>query len=204
LSLVELLFASMKKLARQNSQARLSPAKAEEEFNERFRRAGVGYQINNGTIFRSDSEYVHDEVTKPALLLLTDARFKGANDEFLKAHEQYREGDYKAAINSALNAFESTMKTICLIRTITFDPRSQAKDLIALMVDNTIVPVEKDCQFSAFRTAMESGLPTTRNKTSGHGQGPTVKEVPRHVAAHALHTAAANIVFLVEGMKTLP
>jgi hypothetical protein len=50
---------------------------------------------------------------------------------------------------------------------------------------------------------MESGLPTVRNKTSGHGQGPTPIELPAHFVAYSLHLTASNIVFLVEAHKAL-
>jgi hypothetical protein len=43
---------------------------------------------------------------------------------------------------------------------------------------------------------LESGIPTVRNKTSGHGQGASYSQIPAHLAAYALHLSAANILFL--------
>jgi hypothetical protein len=53
------------------------------------------------------------------------------------------------------------------------------------------------------RAALESGVPTIRNTSSGHGQGPVPVELPEHFAAHALHLLAANVVFLIEAEKAL-
>jgi hypothetical protein len=73
-----------------------------------------------------------------------------------------------------------------------------AKELVKVLLDRDLIPAELQSHFSALRAAMESGLPTLRNKTSGHGQGPEPRYLPPHFAAYALHLAAADIVFLVE------
>lgn len=83
------------------------------ELNFRFREHGVGYQYESGKIIRVDSQMIHSEAVKPVLHLLSDPRFQGANEEFLKAHEHYRHGNYKECLNECLKAFESTMKIIC-------------------------------------------------------------------------------------------
>jgi hypothetical protein len=90
-----------------------SPESAIKELNFRLRDAGVGYQFENGKIIRVDSQFLHHEVTRPALQLLQDPLFRGAQEEFLNAHAHYRAGEYKDAIVDALNAFESTLKVIC-------------------------------------------------------------------------------------------
>ena len=61
-------------------------AEAIEELNQRFREHGVGYQLSGGQIIRVDNEFVHAEVIKPALALLSDNVFAAANEEFLSAH----------------------------------------------------------------------------------------------------------------------
>lgn len=69
------------------------------ELNYRLREGGVGYQFENGTIIRVDSQFVHAEITKNALSLLSSEQFSGAEDEFLSAHKHYREGEHKDAIS---------------------------------------------------------------------------------------------------------
>ena len=55
-----------------------------EELNLRFKEHGVGYQYDD-EIIRVDSALLHAEAVKPALALLRDAKFKGAEEEFLSA-----------------------------------------------------------------------------------------------------------------------
>jgi hypothetical protein len=80
------------------------------ELNYRFRDAGVGYEYASGEIIRVDSQFIHAEVVRTALTVLSDPRFKGAEEEFLEAHGHYRNSDAKEAITGANRAFESTMK----------------------------------------------------------------------------------------------
>jgi hypothetical protein len=95
-----------------NTNRRIEPDDAITELNERFKEHGVGYQFESGEIIRVDSQFLHAEAVKPTLTVLRDKAFKGANEEFLKAHEHYRHGRYKECLVDALKAFESTMKTI--------------------------------------------------------------------------------------------
>ena len=44
---------------------KVSPSGAIDELNERFRRAGVGYQFENGNIIRMDSALLHKESRSP-------------------------------------------------------------------------------------------------------------------------------------------
>ena len=85
-----------------------SPADALAEVNERFRQHGVGYQYEQGEIIRVDSQFVHSEVVKPALALLSAPEFADANAEFRRAHEHYRAGRYPAiAIRRACGAWRA-------------------------------------------------------------------------------------------------
>ena len=173
------------------------------ELNHRFKEHRVGYRYENEQLLRIDSDFTHEEIVKPALSLLQSAGFAGAQEEFLSAHAHYRKGETKEAINDALKAFESTMKSICALRGWTYDKRATAKDLIKVMFDNGLVPAPLQTQFSTLRGVLESGLPTVRNKRSGHGQGSEPDPVPEYLASYALHLAASNIVFLVESHKSM-
>lgn len=59
------------------------------ELNRRFQDLGVGYQFASGKMIRVDSEFIHSEAVKPALSMLSDPMYEGANGEFLSAHEHY-------------------------------------------------------------------------------------------------------------------
>jgi hypothetical protein len=176
----------------------LEPDEAIEELNNRFKEHGIGYQFIEGFLVRVDSQFIHAEVVKPALSLLNGQGFDGPADEFIKAFEHHRHGRDKEAVVEALKAFESTMKAICAARKWKFDPTATAKELIKTLLANGLIPPELESHFTALRTAMESGLPTVRNRTSGHGQGAVPVTIPPHVTAYALHLAAANIILLVE------
>jgi hypothetical protein len=197
LSIVELVFQEIQTQGARGG----DPTEFFSDLNARFRQHAVGYQFEAGQLMRMDTVYTHDKIVRPALVLLSDPAFKGANDEFLLAHEHYRNGRDKEAINEALKAFESTMKCICEIRKIPYDPKSQAKGLIKVMIDNGVLLPKLDCHFSGLRSTLESGLPMVRNTEGGHGQGQEVVEAPLHVVTHAVHLAAANIVFLVESHR---
>lgn len=174
------------------------------ELNQRFQENAIGYQYQHppGQIVRMDSQFLHAEVVEPAVSLLHDEGFTGALDEFLKAHKHYREGNNKEAISSALNAFESVMKTICEYRGWECDAqKATASVLIRTLLANNLIPSEMQSHFTGLRTTLESGVPTIRNKFAGHGQGSEPVEVPDYLASYALHLTASNIVFLVEAHK---
>ena len=149
-----------------------------------------------------DSQFLHAEVVEPAVSLLSDEGFTGALDEFLKAHKHYREGNNKEAISSALNAFESVMKTICEYRGWECDAqKATASALIKTLLDNNLIPSKMQSHFTGLRATLEGGVPTIRNNFAGHGQGSEPVEVPAYFASYALHLTASNIVFLVEAHK---
>jgi hypothetical protein len=117
----------------------------------------------------------------------------------MKAHEHYRKGETKDAVTWALKAFESTLKAICLVRGWTFDPhRDAAMKLLEIVLSNKLVPEFLQTHFTALRSVLESGVPTLRNKTSGHGQGPAPTIVPSHLTRYVLNLTASHIVFLLE------
>ena len=71
------------------------------------------------------------------------------------------------------------------------------------MLDNGLVHRYVETHLAGLRSTLEAGLPTVRNKNSGHGQGLLRRNVPDYFAGYALHLAATNIVFLVEAHEAL-
>ncbi len=173
-----------------------------EELNQRFQEHHIGYQFQNGGLIKRTDQYLHEEVMLPALTLLTEPQFRGAQDEFLSAHRHYREQRYKEAVADALKAFESTMKSILDERRWEYDKaRDTASKLVQVLLEHELIPSMLQSQFVQLRGLLESGLPTVRNRTSGHGQGTEPTVLPKYVAEYALHIAAANIVFLVQAYE---
>ncbi len=152
---------------------------------------------------RVNSRYIHAEAIKPAISLLNTAGFDGALEEFLDAHEHYRKGEMKEAMSNALKAFESTMKAICDKNGWGYKEGDTARTLVKIVLDNELVPRYMETHFAGLHSTLEAGLPTVRNKNSGHGQGFFVKQVPDYLVGYALHLAATNIVFLVEAHEAL-
>jgi len=117
------------------------PAKeAVAELNERFRRAGFGYRYENGKVYRIDNELTHQEITRPALRLLADPRFEGADEEFRAAHDHYKAGEYKDCAVDALNALESTMKTICDLKQWSYEKGARSSDLLKVLRQEKLFP----------------------------------------------------------------
>lgn len=169
------------------------------EMNFRFKQNNLGYAFVKDVLIRKDNEHLHRNTIKPALRLLYENGFEGAEQEFLDAFEHHRKGENKDAILDALKAFESTMKAICDGMGYAYDPaRSTAKDLIGILESNAFYPAYMNNHITSLRTSLESGLPTMRNKNAGHGQGAAVVNVSDEFAEYALNLAATNIVLLTK------
>ena len=168
------------------------------DLNYRFREHGVGYQYMSGQIIRVNSQLIHSEVVQPALHILSEPMYTGANAEFLSAHEHYRKGRYKECLNDCLKAFESCIKAICTKRRWQFTDKDTASRLIAIVFDKKLIPTFMQSHFTGLQSTLESGVPTVRNKLSGHGQGAEEVTVPDYIAAYALHLTASNILLLAK------
>jgi hypothetical protein len=179
----------------------ISAAAAAKELNERFRRAGFGYRYEGGKIIRIDSELLHQEITQPALSILSDPRFAGANQEFRAAHDHRKAGDFRDCTVDALNAFESTMKAICDAKGWAYQKGARASDLIKILKANSLFPEVAEASIEQLLATLKSGLPTVRNTTGGHGQGSKPIETPEHIAVYALNLAGAKIRLLYEAFR---
>ena len=174
------------------------------ELNARFREHGVGYSYEARKIVKVESQLLHAEVVRPALALLHDPDYRNAETEFLSAHEHYRHGRYPESINDSLKAFESVMKIICSKRRWAYQQTDTANRLIETCLQNGLVPAALLSQFTSLRAALESGVPTVRNRFSGHGGGTQAIDIPESLASYVLHLTGTNILFLVNAEKELP
>jgi len=204
LDLIELTFRLIEKYIKDENHSyhskvrvKLNPKEAINELNERFRENGIGYSYENGEIIRIDSTYVHSEVTKPAISLLYNSMFEGANEEYMKAHQHYRDGENKECLANCLKAFESTMKIICKEKSWAFNQNDTSKKLIQICFQNNLVPSFTQNQFTSLQNLLESGIPTIRNKLGGHGQGAVPQKVDDEMTRYALNLTGANIIFLI-------
>lgn len=171
------------------------------ELNVQFREHAIGYQFSNGMIIRVDSEYVHAEVIKPALALLSETAFALANTEFLTAHRHYRESNFKDCVVAANRAFETTLKTICRERGWAFNPGDRASELVTVVRNNGLFLSYLDKGFDTYIALLKTGLPGVLNSAGGHGGDPAAPPAASYIAAYAIHVTAANIVLLVEAFN---
>lgn len=205
LDLIEISFRFIDRVAREYYSPERhgitrAPDAAISELNDRFRLATFGYRFENGQILRIDSEFLHAEIVKPSLVLLSDERFSAPQEEYLTAHGHYRSGHFSDAVTNANNAFESTMKVICDIKVWEYNKGDRASELIKIMRKKGLLPEYTEKAFDAFLSTLQHGLPTVRNNAGGHGKG-NAPATPQHLAAYAMHLAAANIVLLVEAFQ---
>lgn len=167
------------------------------ELNYRFQQHSLGYEIINGELIPKTDEHIHANIVKPALRILHHKEFEGAENEFIAAWKHYKDRNYKDAIVNAGKAFESVMKSICKHMKYPYnDQKDEAKKLIQILKDNEFFPTYLESHMNGVRATLESGAPTVRNKTSGHGQGELVVEISEAYASYSLNLVATNIVFL--------
>lgn len=110
------------------------------ELNDRFKQHNLGYEVTNGQLMRIDNQTVHAQYVKPALQLLCDEEFAGAEEEYRNAFEARRAGNNKDAILNAGKCFESVMKTICEKKYNIDAKNLAAKNLLDTLKDNCFFP----------------------------------------------------------------
>jgi hypothetical protein len=204
LDVVELTFRYANNAIRKNNffyNKQLNVDKYIEELNQRFKEAGVGYQFESGEIIRVDSQFLHAATVKPALEILRGKVFKPVNQEFLTAHEHYRHGRYEESVTECLKVLESLLKTICTNKSWPYDSTDTAKKLINIVLQNGLLPSFMQNQLNILQTLLESGVPTVRNKLSGHGQGPSTRQMPDYFASYVLHLTASTILLLANAAQ---
>lgn len=170
-----------------------------EELNYRFKQHSLGYEFDNGRLTAKTNEQIHKEVIKPALRLLSNKSFQGAEEEYFQAFNFFKEGKNKEAILNAIKAFESVLKIICEKMKYPYDKdKDGAKQLLQHLSEHNFYPSYLESHLTGIRLTLESGAPTLRNKKAGHGQGSEVVSVSDEYVEYALNLVATNIVFLVK------
>ncbi|MEC1303061.1 STM4504/CBY_0614 family protein [Lysinibacillus capsici] len=172
------------------------------KINQKFKHHSLGYEIVKNQLIRIDNQFIHSEIVIRAINLLVDESFISVSDEFLKAYEHYKQGDYKDAVVNAGKAFESTMKTICSKNGYKYDvQRDTANTLIKHLFDNELIPSYMKNHIQGLKQALENSAHVLRNKNGGHGQGDVIVDVDDSIVRYTLNLCATNIVFLVERYK---
>lgn len=150
--------------------------------------------ISYPQIIKKDDQVIHTTTIMPAITLLSEPKYKTANQEYLESLEDYRKGDYGDCLTKCSSAFESVMKIICDNNKWQYNQTDTASTLL-----NTII--NKSGLESYFEQPLII-IATLRNRLSkSHGAGVIPKEVTQNYARYALNSTATAIVFLVNATK---
>jgi hypothetical protein len=182
--------------------------------NDIFRRDGAPFQVLPGVtreepgpryvsiirvafprVVRVDEEAAHTEAVLPALSVLADPVYAGADDEFRRALQDYRAGDYADCLGKCGSAFESVLKVLCKKNGITVQP---GKDTAGHLIPPVLTKSTLDA--GTFQEPLTLVARMRNRLSSSHGGGSTVRNVDRHVAQYAVTATAAAIVLLVHDM----
>lgn len=171
------------------------------ELNGRFKQHNLGYEVTKGQLMRIDNQTVHAQYVKPALQLLCDEEFAGAEEEYRNAFEARRAGNNKDAILNAGKCFESVMKIICRKKYNADVDNCAAGALLDKLEQKEFFPKYMNKHFEKIVDTLRFGVPTVRNKVAGHGQGSEITEAPDYLVDYVLGLVAVNSVLLVKLYK---
>lgn len=140
-------------------------------------------------IIRKDNELLHQNAIEPALTILNSTDFKHANNEFLKALDDYRKGDFGDCLTKCGSAFESVMKVLCRKNSISFKETDTASVLLKALLANG--------QLDGYWEQPLILIATLRNRlSSSHGAGTQSKKIPEHVAMYVMNATASATLLL--------
>ena len=170
--------------------------------NTKFLEYGFGYEFNLdcGHIIRVDNKLTHQEIVKPSLHLLTDKRFLSANDEYLKAHEAYKNGNSKEVFINCCSSLESVMKIIIGLNNWEMPRSSTSSLLIDTLIENKFFKP----YYSNILNNLKEVISITsriRNKEGGHGAGIEELCSDMSLMTYVINITASTILFLMEHQK---
>jgi hypothetical protein len=179
-------------------------ANAINALNHRFRENGLGYEYNVDAkkLIRIDNTVTHQETIRPTLHLLAGPQYQAANDEYLAALEDYKQGDYEDCLIKCGKAFESLLKTICANRGWTPPPGRNGKPA------DTAAPFVREIMS---KTGLDPSFETTlmvvaamRNDEAHGKASPPPPPPPAYKARYALNATASAILLVHEAAAAIP
>lgn len=141
-------------------------------------------------IIKIEEDVAYSEAVVPALDALSRGRYSGADREFRKALEHYRDGEFSTSLTDCGSALESVLKVICQDK----GWNCSESDALGALLDNVVPQLGLP---PAFKEKFKL-LATIRNThSSSHGGGRTPRDPDRHLVQYMITSTAATIVFLV-------
>ena len=197
---IEVVFNTIVKLEKKLDRRRLKFTSENliEQLNKRFKDDDFGYEFNQKRIVKVDNQVLHGQIINKTIDLTGNPLFENANEEFLLALGHLKKRRNKEALNESLKSFESTMKIIIKAMQWDYEEKDTASKLIAKCFKNELIPNYLQGHFSGLRATLEAGIPTMRNRNSGHGQGPVQIIVPDSLGTYAVYTTGACINYLID------
>ena len=145
-------------------------------------------------VIRRDSDILHETAIEPTLTLLSRPVFTSANEEFLDALKDFRDGDYRDCVVKCGSSLESVMKIICDRKGWPYQQTDPAAKLLSQILPNSTL--------DTFFEQPIMLIATIRNRLGkAHGAGTQQKAVSRHVASYVINATASAILLLVEETK---
>ena len=74
-------------------------------------------------------------------MFLSNPDYNNINEEYLQAHNHFRDVNYKDCIVNCAKAFESTMKVICDQKGYPYAANATAAPLLQVLYDKQFVPL---------------------------------------------------------------
>lgn len=168
------------------------------ELNKLFKRNAIGFELIDGRIIKADHSVLHNEAIRETLFLISDEDYKNINTEFLAALAHFRNDEYAACMNECNKAIESTMKVICHLNGWTHEENGNSNKLVEVLKQNDFVPGFHESYLNSLYSILRSGVPTFRNKLSGHGAGVKSNDLEVNTTQYVLFLTGSTIRFLLK------
>jgi hypothetical protein len=204
LDMIELCFRLIQRIGElpdphmEQRNATLSPNKAVNELNARFKQNNIGYQFRNGQLIKLSNELLHTEIVIEVTNLLMNPMYVNANEEYMKGQEHFKNGFNKECLNECLKALESTLKIIFTHKGWAYNTSDTLGQLITVAYTNNLIPEYIQTHLGSIRAVLTSGVNSIRNKVGGHGQGPVPIMADDETTRFTLNLTGSYIIYLVE------
>lgn len=170
------------------------------KLNNIFLEHNLGYKLlQSGQIIPFESEYTHEELAKPAFLLLTDTKYKNAEDEFKDAWNHYKKGDYSDCIIDCGKAMESLIKMICKEKKYPYNESDNLNKVIQILFKHNTSLISLKSSVSGLRAAIEDSVSVIRNKSdAAHktSEGESKIKSDQEIAKLTLDLTASILLYL--------
>ena len=150
------------------------------------------YTIEYPKVIHTSDQALADLSIAPALRALSEGEYATPNEEFRKALEHQRKGQYTDSLRSSCSALESVLKILCSKN------ERNGQDFNHETLSRLIPAVFEHLDLDKALKQDIQSVGTIRSRYSNaHGGGENPKRIDRHTSEYVLTKTAALIVLLV-------